>query len=162
MTWTDTPTPLDPGSCFGGCWADDLAEFVGAGQDDALTEALIRSADGINWIYEASPFDGGKGNGVVRDVPLGLTVAVGQSPDYADAIVTSPDDMAWSGAGNPFLGVGAGRNVAIRASDDAILAAGRTTPVELLQFALSTDDTATWARDRRRSPCLRRPDPDGG
>lgn len=146
MAWTDTTTPLDPATFFGGCYAPDRLAFVGAGQDDALTEAMISSADGINWIYEASPFDaGGFGLAVVRAVALGLYVAGGRSADLSQAIITSPDESSWVGAGNPFLNGGeVFTGLIVRASDDAILAAG-TDNQSQVDFSISTDGAASWA-----------------
>lgn len=143
MTWTDATTPLDPGVCNDGCWADDLAEFVGVGRDDAITEAIIRSVDGKTWIYESSPFDGGTGYGVARSIFNALTVAVGIGADETDAIVTSPDDITWAGSGNPFYGPGAAAAAAVRVSDGALVLAGADWAAAE-QFALSTDDGADW------------------
>lgn len=139
--WTIETNPLDQ-YVYGVCWASDLAEFLAVGQDSGVTEALIRSADGSSWIYQASPFDGGVGNAAVRDIFHGITVAAGRTADAADAFITSPDNSTWTGRGNPFLGAAYGFGAAVRESDGALLVAGGSGATPGL--AVSTDDGVTW------------------
>jgi hypothetical protein len=122
MPWTDATSPLDRGFCLAGCYASDLKEFVAAGQNGDATKTIIRSADGINWIYEESPFDsgGGTGQAAVRDLFHGVYVAAGFDGALTDTIATSPDGITWTGRGNPFP-AGGGQAVACKQATGALV-----------------------------------------
>lgn len=146
--WAPATTPYDDdgGAARGGCWADDLEEFLGGGGDGIA--AALRSADGATWeAAGATPWDGGPGlNAAVRAAVLGLYVAVGTPGITGDpAIATAPDgSTAFTGITNPFTGPGSGVAAAVRASDGAILIAGQNADGTKM-LAISDDDTTTWA-----------------
>jgi len=146
--WAPATTPYDDdgGAAKGGCWADDLEEFLGGGSDGIA--AALRSADGITWdAAGATPWDAGSYGllAAVRAAALGLYVGVGGTGTPGDPVIaTAPDGTtAWSGIPNTFVGGGFAAAVTTRASDGAILAAGQDGG-HAHTFAISDDDTATW------------------
>lgn len=144
MTWATVSTDFDsPGSSNGGCWSPDTAEFVGLGVDGGETEAILKSADALAWIYQASPFDGGSALAVVRDTFNGSSVCLGLSSDKATAVATSPDNSAWTGQGNPFVVGGSALAVALYGTD-LWIAGGDLSAVNHL--SQTTDDGASWTQ----------------
>lgn len=146
-TWTNRPNPFDGDStesCNGICWSPDLSLFVAVGNDAASTITVCTSSDGITWVAESCPFDGGTAFGVAWSPALSLFVAVGEDAGNTITVCTSPDGSAWTAQACDLDG---GYGLCVAWSESEVLfAVGGTNAGDTVSLCTSPDGTAWTAQ----------------
>jgi hypothetical protein len=104
ITWTSRSSGLGTTGAVAVAWNGWM--WVAVGGTGSISDTIVYSYDGINWIGAGSPFDNFDGGGGVA-WNGSLWVAVGGGSSHT--IATSPDGINWTGRGRTiFTGRGEG------------------------------------------------------